>query len=266
MIPHNICSKSQTYISKLKIRVKKSKTKKNKAKKYVYDPSKPQVIPLHIYQVWHDLQEMPPSVKKSIQLIKEQNPEFEHHLYDEKKCRDFIQQHFSKKIVDAYDKVIPHALKADLWRYCILYKKGGIYLDSKYYGMNHFKFIHLVDKEYFCKDIEKSFHGIYNAILICKPNNPILLKTINQFIKNVDQNYYGSSELCIGPLMMKSFFTPQQLKSLELTHEYINNTNRFICFKGYRILKYNEDYAKDKILVNNHWMTYWTSKNMYTTI
>jgi mannosyltransferase OCH1-like enzyme len=242
----------------------KPKTKKNKIKKkIVYDNPTTQVIPLHIYQVWHSFNEIPPSVTKSIQLIKDQNPEFEHHFYDEQMCRDFIKENFSSKILDGYDKVVPYALKADLWRYCILYKKGGIYLDSKYYGINHFKFIHLVDKEYFCKDIEHSLHGIYNAILICKPNNPILLKSINQFIKNIDQNYYGPTKLCIGPLMMKSFFTPQQINSVELTHEYVNHTNRFICYKGYRILKYNEDYAKDKLVKKRHWSSYWKTKSMY---
>jgi mannosyltransferase OCH1-like enzyme len=50
------------------------------------------VIPLHIYQVWHNFKDMPTSVKESIQLLKEQNPEFEHHLYDEGMCRDYIQK------------------------------------------------------------------------------------------------------------------------------------------------------------------------------
>ena len=42
------------------------------------------MIPLHIYQLWHN-KEMPP-VKESIQRLKEQNSEFEH-LYDEAMSR-----------------------------------------------------------------------------------------------------------------------------------------------------------------------------------
>jgi len=163
------------------------------------------VIPLHIYQVWHDFKEMPSSVKESIQLLKEQNPEFEHHLYDEAMCREYIQKNFPKRVVKAFDKVVPCALKADIWRYCILYKKGGVYLDSKYYGIDGFKLITLTDKEYFCRDVKIAQSGIYNAFIICKPGNKKLLQTIKQFVKNTEENYYGHTLFSVGPLMMKKF-------------------------------------------------------------
>ena len=162
--------------------------------------------------------------------------------------------------MEAYDKVIPYALKADLWRYCIMYKTGGIYLDSKYYGINGFKFIHVIDKEHFCKDIAQSFSGIYNAILICKPKNPIIKKSIEYFINNTEKNYYGSNPMCIGPLMMKQVISNEQFDNLELTHEYISDPIRYICFKGYRILKFHEKYKPKK---NKHWSNYWENKTMY---
>ena len=122
MIPHNICSYSKKYIENFKARIK---TKKHKnVKKYIYDPSKPQVIPKHIYQIWHDLKEMPLSVQVSVEVLKKQNPDFEHHLYDENMCRQFIQENFSDKIVKAYDSIQSHAIKADLARYCIIYKNN----------------------------------------------------------------------------------------------------------------------------------------------
>jgi mannosyltransferase OCH1-like enzyme len=52
------------------------------------------VIPIHIYQVWHDFKEIPSSVKESIETLKKQNPEFEHHLYDEAMCRAYLKDHF----------------------------------------------------------------------------------------------------------------------------------------------------------------------------
>jgi hypothetical protein len=220
-------------------------------------------IPLHIYQVWHDLKEIPSSVKHSIHLIKEQNPEFQHHLYDEPMCRTFIKDNFPKKVLHAYDSIVPHAYKADLWRYCILYKKGGIYLDSKYYGVEGFKFIQLTGKEYFCVDIPSSFSGIYNAILICKPKNKIMLQSIKQVVKNVEENYYGSKPVCIGPLMIKQFFTKDQLHQLELKYEYVNKIKRFITYRGVRILKYNEAYQKEKAQQLEHWTKYWGTKQLY---
>ena len=214
------------------------------------------VIPLHIYQVWHD-KEMPSSVKESIQTLKEQNPEFEHHLYDEGMCRAFIQNNFSKRVVRAFDKVVPYALKADIWRYCILYKKGGVYLDSKYYGIDGFKLIQLTDKEYFCKDINDS--GIYNAFMVCKQGNKKMLQAIQQFVKNTEENYYGWKPVCVGPLMMESFFTKKELK-FELENEFLSFQKQYITFHGKRILKKHPLYHKQK---KNHWIDSWKYRTLY---
>jgi len=258
----DICVLSPEYVKSKQLKVKSTKTRKHRVKKYVYDPSKPQVIPKHIYQVWHDIDYMPLCVRQSIETLKQQNPEFEHHLYDEPKCREYIRTNFSKQILNAFDKVVPHALKADLWRYCIIYKNGGIYVDSKYYGINGFKFIHLIDKEYFCNGLD-TIYGVYNAIFICKPHNPILLKIINQFVKNTENKYYGSNELCIGPLMIQNFFNPQELKLFKLKLERINKKHKYITFNNYRILKYNEQYAVSKKIKGTHWTKYWYNKTLY---
>ena len=217
------------------------------------------VIPLHIYQVWHD-KEMPSSVKESINTLKAQNPEFEHHLYDEGMCRAYIKDHFPKRVVDAFDKVVPYALKADIWRYCILYKKGGIYLDSKYYGMNGFKLLQLTDKEYFCRDVKIAHSGIYNAFMICKPGNKKLLQSIKQFVKNTEENYYGWTPVCVGPLMMKSFFTKNEFKKLDLECEKITFQKQYITFHGSRILQRHQYYHKEK---KNRWTEYWKNRTLY---
>jgi mannosyltransferase OCH1-like enzyme len=217
------------------------------------------VIPLHIYQVWHDFKDMPSSVKESIETLKEQNPEFEHHLYDEAMCRTYLKNNFPKRVVQAFDKVVPYALKADIWRYCILYKKGGIYLDSKYYGIDGFKLITLTDKEYFCGVKHDDNSGIYNAFMICKPGNKKLLQSIKQFVKNTEENYYGHKALCVGPLMMESFFTKKEL-IFELEYEFITFQKQYIEFHGKRILQRHPLYHDQK---KNRWMDAWKDRTLY---
>ena len=41
----------------------------------------------------------------------------------------FIEDNFEKDVLDSFDILKPGAYKADLFRYCILYKKGGIWSD-----------------------------------------------------------------------------------------------------------------------------------------
>ncbi len=253
-----ICTMPSKKASFVLNRYYKNRTKRvhRKIQKFTI-PSK-QVIPLHIYQTWHDKQSIPLPVQQSIDKIKEQNPEFEHHLYDEKECQQFISNYFPKKVVEAYDSVVPKAIKCDLWKYCMMYQKGGVYLDSKYYGIDGFKFIYLTDKEYYCSDFNEKTGAVYNAIFICKPKNPQMLKSIHQYVKNIEEKYYGSHELCVGPLMLSPFF-----HSFDLKHIIVNKRKKYILYKGYPILKYNENYSNIKSQKKNHWITLWKEKKLY---
>ena len=69
---------------------------------------------------------------KCVDRLKKENPEFEHRLFDDADCRAYIEENFSADVVEAYDRLLPGAYKADLWRYCVLYKTGGVYLDIKF--------------------------------------------------------------------------------------------------------------------------------------
>ena len=66
----------------------------------------------------------------------DKNPDWEYHFFDKTARRDFIKDHFPKKVLDAYDTLIPGAYKADLWRYCVLYVNGGVYADCKLFLCN----------------------------------------------------------------------------------------------------------------------------------
>ena len=55
-----------------------------------------------------------------------------HYLFHDQDCRSFIEREYPPDVLMAYDRLIPTAFKADLWRYCVLYKYGGAYLDVKY--------------------------------------------------------------------------------------------------------------------------------------
>ena len=58
-----------------------------------------------------------------------------HYLFHDAECRDFIAREYPPDVLMAYDRLIPTAFKADLWRYCVLYKYGGVYLDAKLGGV-----------------------------------------------------------------------------------------------------------------------------------
>ncbi len=201
-------------------------------------------IPFNLFMTW-DNKDMPTNMKKSVEMVMSKNSEFNFYIYDDEDCRNFLRKYFIKDVVDSFDSLIPGAYKADLWRYCVLYYYGGIYQDIKYQPVGKFKYIELTDKEYFVKDRAIGGSGIYNALLICKAGNNILYKCIKQIIYNVKNKYYGTSSLePTGPLLMKKFLSPNELKDALIFNKI--NTNDYILKNNKRILKAYNNYRLEQ--------------------
>lgn len=224
------------------------------------------VIPLNIFQTWHRKDFLPEEMLNTINHIKNLNPKFTYYLFDDKDCRKFIKNNFDSSVVEAFDCLIPGAYKADLWRYCVLYKKGGIYLDIKYRPYNNFRFISLTEKEHFCLDVDKE--NIYNALMVCKAGNDILLKAINQIAINVKNRYYGNSPLDItGPGLLASYFTSSEKRLLDMHHEAYNaNVTKFVFLNDYIVCMPYNGYTGHFINSNTpHYSEYYSKRNIYHT-
>lgn len=225
------------------------------------------IIPLNLFQTWHSL-DLPPKMKESVELLKAQNPEFNYYLYDDTMCRDFIKNNFEEDVLYAFDKLKPGAYKADLWRYCVLYIYGGIYLDIKYNCVNGFKLMRLTDKEYFVRDKIYSIDdiqpmaGIYQAFLVCLPKNNLMHKCIEQIINACNTNIYNNNDLCVtGPHLIASCFNNSlEISKFEL---YFNGAEITENFKP--ILKYYKEYRdeQDKYKKTEYYKNMWIMKDIY---
>ena len=231
---------------------------------YPLKPSYNIVIPTNIFQTWHT-KFLPPLMANSVAIIKQLNPRFNYFLYDDNDCREFIRNHFKPDVLWAYDSLIPGAYKADLWRYCILFIHGGIYLDIKYTPLNGFKFINLTEKEHLVADIGNV--NIYNALMVCLPKNEILFKAIRQIVENVKNKYYGNGWLDpTGPGLLSKFISTSE-EIVDLRHELINGNNdyKLIYFNDIPLLKsYNgHTTERDKYSKKKHYSILWSERRVY---
>lgn len=56
--------------------------------------------------------------------------DYEHHFYDNAMCEAFMREHYEgTDVYKAYTRLTKPVMKADFWRYCALYRYGGIYAD-----------------------------------------------------------------------------------------------------------------------------------------
>ena len=222
------------------------------------------IIPLKFFQTWKT-KELPPLLQNNMDKIKEKNPEFEYFLFDDNDCRIFIQKHFRPDVLHAYDTLIPGAYKADLWRYCVLFICGGIYLDMRFELIHNFKLIALTEKEHFVLERNGHWmpgkHGIYNALMVCKPNNIFLFQCIRQIVKNVKNGIYGYNE-----------FYPTGPGLLWLIHETNRNfirynidafnpvEGKYIIYNNRLIMHSMDNYINTN---TEHYSILWHNKKIY---
>lgn len=222
-------------------------------------------IPANIFQTWQ-FKSLPPLMMRNINYIQKNNSKFNYYLFDDNECEKFISENFPENVLNAYKKLIPGAYKADLWRYCILYRFGGIYMDIKYKPINGFKLYNLLEKEHWVLDADGN--NIYNAIMVCKPGNKVLLKAIEKICENVKNNYYGSSFLePTGPALLANFFSQEEKKHFNMKHVVYGNNdyekvvrynrhNVFGCYSGY----FEE---RNRFSNKQHYSHLWNTRNIY---
>jgi mannosyltransferase OCH1-like enzyme len=199
------------------------------------------IIPLKIYQTWYT-KDLPQKMKERVELLKSNNPEFEHCLFDDNDCREFIKTNFDATVLYAYDHLIPGAYKADLWRLCALYKNGGIYMDIKLSCINNFKLIELTETEHFVLDRVGPL-SIYNALLVCKRGNPFLWRGIYRIVANVRHRIYGKTPLDpTGPRLLGDIILRNNLK---LNTDLVHYTHGgYILYNGHFVI--STDYSEYK--------------------
>jgi mannosyltransferase OCH1-like enzyme len=229
-------------------------------------------IPRKVFLTWHT-KELPPKMRENVDLLKKQNPDFEFFLYDENECREFIKSNFDADVLNAYNKLIPKSYKADLWRFCVMYIHGGIYLDIKMRLVGETRLIDLIDKEHFIKDHENLFknkNGIVTGILINYPRNPLFMDCINKIVNNVKNKNYGENPLYpTGPGLLGETYTKQKEKyNLPETDIQFTDENSFI-YKNKKIIDYYPEYRQEQNIEekkeNNvkHYDALWHDKNIY---
>jgi mannosyltransferase OCH1-like enzyme len=250
------------------------KTKKYYLKSKIYFIPKlsyNSVIPLNVYTCWHT-KDLPPFMKKNYEKLINENPKLKFHLYDENDCREFIKNNFKQDVLEAYNSLVPCSYKSDLWRYCVLFINGGIYMDIKFECFNNFKLISLTESEHFVRDRDPP-GGTLTGLIVCKPGNLILFNCIREIVNNVKNKYYGIDALSpTGPGLLGKYFTKFEKKQMKLYFENAKANGRDNFYIGYKngekeqiFLKMYDEYRTEQKghQKNSYYADLWNEKKIY---
>jgi mannosyltransferase OCH1-like enzyme len=88
-----------------------------------------QRIPNNVYQTWR-VDRFGKTHLAELARFRAVNSEYSFHFYDQARMDEYMEDHFSGEgILDVYRRARYGPIKTDIWRYCILWERGGVYFD-----------------------------------------------------------------------------------------------------------------------------------------
>lgn len=145
---------------------------------------------------------VPPKIAACIDTVIKNKGDFNHFLLNNESLRFLIRENFDPEVLLAYDALVPYTYKADLGRYCMLYRFGGWYFDASVRLAANLAYVPESDLIIF-KDAPNpglQSWDLSTTVIYSKPNNDLFMRCIATVVANVKNNYYGINPLCpTGP-------------------------------------------------------------------
>lgn len=186
----------------------------------LHRPEREQRIPKVIYQT-HERDEIPVGMRSAMKSILEKNPTYEYFYYNAKERRTFIKQHFDPRTLKCYDALIPGAYQADLFRYCLLYVKGGVYLDAGFVAAESLSTV-IQPRDTFVSAKDLPCGAIYNAFICATPHHPIIRETLDLVLERIEKQDYGENmHYPTGPFALGEGFTRVTGKQVDRAGRYL---------------------------------------------
>ena len=204
-------------------------------------------IPKVIYQTFKT-QDIPWLTKMYIRRFMKKNRGYTHEFYDDKRIDDFFKESYDARTYHAYQKLQIGAAKADFFRYAILYKRGGVYLDLD---------SNIVDS------LDKYLKDDDTAVITCENNpslfaqwalifdkeHPFLERAIRYAIENIEQNKFPHDvHAMTGPTVYTRAINDEITENPNVKYRIVPND-----YQGMMRVKYK--FSKILIYRNrsNHW-------------
>ncbi|MEL7656657.1 MAG: glycosyltransferase [Bacillota bacterium] len=163
-------------------------------------------IPKIIHQTYKT-RNLPAELQLIVDQLKAANPEWEYRFYADDDIVRFISTVYGQQVLAYYNRINPNygAAKADLFRYLLMYKEGGVYLDIKSSFEKPINDILKQDDQYLLcgwdnrKGEKHEGFGLHKELsaieggeyeqwhIIAAPGSPFLRAVIHAVLTNIDR-------------------------------------------------------------------------------
>ena len=168
------------------------------------------MIPKIIHQTWKS-KISNPSIDNLRQTWIDKHPSFKYFYYDDNDIDHFLYKYFDERVLSSYKRIINGSLKADFFRYCVLFIHGGVYVDVDVScilpltsGIICFDKDELVSASDFQERDYQPQNGnyrrdmIYQGFMCSQPFHPFLKYMINYMCFIISNNLFKNDIFRIG--------------------------------------------------------------------
>uniref|UniRef100_A0A6C0K1Y0 Glycosyltransferase n=1 Tax=viral metagenome TaxID=1070528 RepID=A0A6C0K1Y0_9ZZZZ len=222
------------------------------------------MIPRIVYQTWYSLQSIPEVYRERMEANKKMNPEYQFVLMDDQDMDDFFEG-VAESVRMAYHRINPRygPARADLFRYVLLYQRGGIYLDIKvrcrvpfreWIGSEDQGLLSYWDGLYYNRDVLKNQEGeIQNWNLAFVAGHPALKEVIRECCRKILETTIveASSESMVGkravlettgPILWTRHVEPFVIPKMASPVLSAKKEERIRRFSSCRVLDYGDSF------------------------
>jgi mannosyltransferase OCH1-like enzyme len=253
---------------------------------YTSVPRNAKRIPNVVYQTWKNTQ-LPSLHALGVKRFRKLNADYSFAFFDDQAMNEYMVNNYcGYPILEVFQAIQVPAARADIWRYCILYREGGIYCDidsalsmpfrellsedtsemlsfegnrwSSYLEVGQYSDpnIFLTDPPLLAqKNLDFPDYVILNWLLCFEKGHPILEEVINLIVQHF--GFFKNREFpsmhqtvvhCTGPLALT-----------QAVWKWVQKTNRRpsqfgIDFNGYGIFKLSD--SDKRYTISPHYSSY----------
>jgi FkbM family methyltransferase len=158
-------------------------------------------IPKRVMQTWEHKQ-LNPEFQAIADTWKTHNPHYKFVLMDAAEREQFIQAHFERAVLTAYQQIVPGAYKSDLFRYCYLWVNGGVYVDIDTLCLGSLDDFLIPGADLVVPiDLNMSMsanegtHNLACGFIAAVPRHPAMMRCIQKIVHNVQNTIVPGSKL-----------------------------------------------------------------------
>lgn len=151
------------------------------------------MIPKNIFQSWIT-KDLHPTIQDKVNEMLELNPTYKHKIYTDLEISEFVNTNYPGKISECFNRLTIPVAKVDFWRYLVLYKHGGVYVDldsSINISLDDF----IRDDDEAIITAETNPNTYVQWALMFNKEHPILKNVIDLIVDNIENNSYPNDIL-----------------------------------------------------------------------